>query len=235
MEKQNYRLSALRAAFPCTIPVLTGFLFLGITYGVYAVQSGLPFWMPMLMSLVIFGGSLEFVAVEMLIGTFNPLACFLLALMIQARHLFYGIAMLDKYRGVGPKKIYMIFGLCDETFSINCAQPIPNDIDSRWFMFFVTALDQFYWFSGATIGALFGAIITFNTEGLEFAMTALFVVIFIEQWRKEKKHISAIAGSAISIACLLIFGSESFLIPSMIGILLALTMLRGRIGEANAE
>lgn len=142
----------------------------------------------------------------LLAGPFNPLQAIFVSLMVQARHLFYGISLLERYRGAGAKKTYMIFGLCDETFSINCGVDVPPGIDRGWFMFFVTLLDQFYWFLGASLGALFGMLIRFNTEGLDFAMTALFVVIFIEQWRKDRQHISAMLGLGLSAASLLIFG-----------------------------
>ena len=219
------RIAALRAAFPSTIPIMAGFLFLGMTYGVYMVQSGLRFWYPMLTSLSVFGGSLEFVIVSLLQGAFNPLQALMMTLMIQARHLFYGVSMLDKYRGTGLKKLYMIFGLCDETFSVNCTAEIPPHVDRGWFMFFVTLLDQFYWFAGATLGALFGMLIRFNTRGLDFSMTALFVVIFMEQWKKDRQHISALIGLALPALCLLLFGAERFLLPSMAAILVALALL----------
>ena len=170
---------AFAAAFPHTIPIFAGFWFLGMAYGIYMNVSGFSFWYPMLMGLTIFGGSLEFVAVTMLLGTFAPLQTLVMALMIQARHLFYGIAMLEKFKGLGWKRFYLIFGLCDETFSINCSAEIPEDVDRGWFMFFVTALNHFYWVSGATIGGLLGSLLTFNTEGLDFVMTAMFVVIFL--------------------------------------------------------
>ena len=226
MNKNNMRLRALKAAFPHTIPILAGFLFLGMTYGVYMVRSGFAFWYPMLTSAVIFGGSLEFVVVNLLLGAFNPLQAFVMALMIQARHLFYGISMLDKYRGLGFKKLYMIFGLCDETFSINCSAEIPDGVDAGWFRFWVTLLDQLYWFAGATLGALCGMIIRFNTQGLDFAMTALFVVIFINQWKKDRQHISALLGLGLSMLSLMIFGAEDFLLPAMGAILLGLALLR---------
>ena len=224
-DKNAMRIAALRAAFPSTIPIMAGFLFLGMTYGVYMVQSGLRFWYPMLTSLTVFGGSLEFVIVSLLQGAFNPLQALMMTLMIQARHLFYGVSMLDKYRGTGLKKLYMIFGLCDETFSVNCTAEIPPHVDRGWFMFCVTLLDQFYWFAGATLGALFGMLIRFNTRGLDFSMTALFVVIFMEQWKKDRQHISALIGLALPALCLLLFGAERFLLPSMAAILVALALL----------
>ena len=179
---------AFKAAFPHTVPILAGFLFLGAAYGIYMNVSGFGFWYPMIMSLTIFGGSLEFVAVSMLLAPFAPVQTFIMTLLIQARHIFYGISMLDKFKGLGRKKIYLIFGMCDETFSINCTAKIPEDVDRGWFMFFVTLLNQLYWVAGATIGGLAGSLLTFNTEGLDFVMTAMFVVIFLEQWKKEKQE-----------------------------------------------
>ena len=217
---------AFLCAFPHTIPIFAGFWFLGMTYGIYMNVSGFSFWYPMVMSLTIFAGSIEFVAVNMLLGAFHPLQALAMTLMINARHLFYGISMLDKFRGMGWKKIYLIFGMCDETFSINYTAEIPPDIDRGWFMFFVTLLNHFYWFFGATLGGIFGGLIRFSTEGLDFVVTAMFVVIFLEQWRKEKNHTSALAGLGISLLCLAAFGAESFILPAMAGILLALSLLR---------
>ena len=217
---------ALKAAFPYTIPIFAGFWFLGLTYGIYMNVSGFSFWYPCLMSLTIFAGSVEFVSVNLLLGAFNPLQAFIMTLMINARHLFYGISMLDKYKGTGLKKFYLIFGMCDESFSINYTAKIPEDVDKGWFMFFVTLLNHFYWFSGATLGGIFGSFIKFNTDGLEFIMTAMFLVIFMEQWLKDKKHTSAVIGLVLSALCLIAFGSEQFMIPSMLGILAVLTLIR---------
>lgn len=229
---------AFKTAFPYTIPIFAGFWFLGITYGIYMNVYGFSFWYPMLMSLTIFGGSLEFLAVSMLLAPFAPLQVFFMTLMIQTRHLFYGISMLDKFKGMGWKKPYLIFGMCDETFSINCTANIPDDVDRGWFYFFVTLLNHFYWFSGATIGGLVGNLLKFNTEGLDFVMTAMFTVIFTEQWLKSKHHVSEWVGMATSVGCLAAFGADNFLIPTMICILIALTALRKtaeRETEANVR
>ena len=168
-------------------------------------------------------------AVNLLLGAFNPLQALAMTLMINARHLFYGISMLEKFRGIGWKKIYLIFGMCDESFSINYTADIPDDVDRGWFMFFVTLLNHFYWFFGATLGGIFGSLIHFNTEGLDFVMTAMFVVIFLEQWLKEKRHTSALIGIGLSVLCLLAFGADNFIIPSMFAMLGVLTLLRGTI------
>lgn len=233
--KKSAAAAALKAACPQTIPIFAGFWFLGMTYGIYMNSSGFSFVYPMIMSLVIFGGSLEFVAVQMLLSTFAPLQTLLMSVMIQARHLFYGIAMLDKYKGTGWKKPYLIFGMCDESFSINCSAKIPEGVDKGWFMLWVTALNHLYWFSGATIGGLLGSLITFNTEGLNFVMTAMFVVIFLDQWLKERRHYTALIGVGVSAVCLLIFGADSFMVPTMACILCLLTVFRKPIEKSLEE
>ena len=217
---------SFRCAFPHTIPIFAGFLFLGMTYGIYMQVSGFSFWYPCLMSLTIFAGSVEFITVNLLLGAFNPLQALALTLMINARHLFYGISMLDRYKGTGWKKPYLIFGMCDESFSINYTADIPADVARGWFMFFVTFLNHLYWFSGATLGGIFGSLIHLNMEGLDFVMTAMFVVIFLEQWLKEKRHESSLIGLGVSLTCLILFGADNFIIPSMIAVLAVLTLLR---------
>ena len=219
-------LKALKAAFPHTIPIFADFWFLGMTYGIYMNISGFSFWYPMLMSVTIFAGSMEFITVNMLLGAFSPFQALMMTLMINARHLFYGLSMLDKFKGMGWKKFYLIFGMCDESFSINYTADIPEDVDRGWFYFFVTLLNHFYWFFGATLGGIFGSFIHFSTEGLEFAMTAMFVVIFMEQWFKDKNHAASLFGLGISLLCLICFGADNFIIPAMMGILGVLTLLR---------
>lgn len=223
------------AAFPHTIPIFAGFWFLGMAYGIYMNVSGFSFLYTLIMSMFIFAGSMEFVTVSLLLGAFNPLQALLLTLMINARHLFYGISMLDKYRHTGWKKPYLIFGMCDESFSINYTARIPQGIDHSWFMFFVTFLNHIYWVSGALLGCLFGSFIHFNTQGLEFVMTAMFVVIFMEQWLNENSHLSSLIGLGISIGCLIVFGAENFIIPSMLMILGVLTLLRAPLRRREAE
>ena len=218
---------ALRAAFPHTVPILTGFLFLGMTYGVYMASLGFSWIYPTLMALTIYAGSMEFVTANMLLGAFNPLQAFAMTLMVNARHLFYGLAMLDRFRGLGWKKLYLIFGMCDETFSVTCSTRAPEGVDEGWFMTFVTLLDQLYWVLGAALGGLFGSLLTLNTEGLDFVMTAMFVVIFLENWLKEENHTSSLLGLGLPLVCLVLFGAQNFILPSMAAILLALTALRG--------
>ena len=226
MKNKQIILNSLKAAFPKTIPIMAGFTFLGMTYGIYMKVSGFSFVYPLIMSMTIFAGSVEFIAVTMLLGAFNPLSALLMTIMVNARHLFYGISMLEKYSGTGLKKLYLIFGMCDESFSINYTAEIPENCDKSWFMFFVTLLNQMYWVFGATMGGLFGSLIKFNTTGLDFVLVAMFVVIFLDNFLKEKNHTSSLLGIALSVICLVVFGPDKFIIPSMISILAVLTILR---------
>lgn len=233
-DKRTTIKKAFRAAFPHTIPIFAGFLFLGFTYGVYMNSLGFGFVYPMVMSLVIFAGSMEFFTANMLIGSFDPFYALTMALVINARHLFYGISMLDKYRNTGLKKFYLIYGMCDESFSVNYAAHIPESVDKGWFMLFVNLLNQFYWFFGSTLGGILGSYIKFNTKGLEFVLTAMFTVIFTDQYLKEKDHIPAVLGIILPVVCLALFGAKDFVIPSMSVILCALTLygfFKGRLPE----
>ncbi len=226
---------ALRAAAPQTVPVFTGYLVLGMGYGIYVQSLGLPVWMPMLMGTVVYGGSLEFVLASLLLGAFAPLSAFLMALMIQARHLFYGLAMLERYKGYGLRSVYMIYAMSDETFSITCSAEPPEGVDRGWFMFFITLLDQLYWVASAGLGAVVGSVLPFSTKGVDFVMTAMFVVIFLNQWEKEKQHVSALIGLLVPLVCLVLFGAGSFLLPAMACILVLLVALRRPIEAIEAK
>lgn len=211
--------SAFTYALPLTTPICAGFLFLGLSYGLYATSKGLPVYYPTLMSALIYAGSMEFVTVSLLLAPFNPVGVFFLTLMVNARHIFYGLAMLAKYRHLGWKTYYLIFGMCDETFAINAATDVPPDIDRSWFYVHVTWLNQAYWVGGATIGGLVGNYLTFlPTKGIEFILTALFLVLLLELTHKEKGLRNGLIGLATTAAALLIFGAAQFIIPAMIGI-----------------
>ncbi|WNS78748.1 azaleucine resistance protein AzlC [Domibacillus sp. DTU_2020_1001157_1_SI_ALB_TIR_016] len=235
MKRRTQIITAFREAFPQTLPIFAGFLFLGTSYGIFMNSLGFSAIYPILMSLVIFAGSMEFLAANLLLLAFNPINAFFLTLMVNARHLFYGISMLDNYKDAGKKKWYMVFGLCDESFAVNSTINVPNNVDKGWVMFFVTLLNHFYWVLGAALGGIFGSIIQFNTEGLEFAMTALFAVIFIEQWLKEEKHSSSLIGIGMSIICLIIFGENNFIIPAMIAILGLLSLTRKALEKEEVQ
>lgn len=233
MKEKTKIKTAFKAAFPYTLPIMAGFLFLGAAYGIYARTEGLAAAYPIVMAAVIYAGSLEFVAVDMLTGgVFDPLNAFVMTVMVNARHLFYGLSMLEKYRAAGKKRWYLIFGMCDESFSINCTAEPPDGVDRGWFYFFVTLLNQIYWVSGAALGSLAGSFIRFEITGLDFVMTALMVVIFLDNWLKEKQHYSSLIGLAVSLICLLLFGSGNFIIPSMAIMLIVLTVFRRPIERA---
>ncbi|MCQ4726300.1 AzlC family ABC transporter permease [Anaerotignum faecicola] len=233
MNKNSELKTAFKTALPYTAPIFAGFLFLGIAYGIYMNISGFPAVYPILMSMTIFAGSMEFVAANLLLGTFDPIGAFVLTLMVNARHLFYGISMLDKYKNVGKKKWYLIFGMCDESFSINYTAYIPEGVDKGWFYFFVTLLNNAYWVGGATLGGIFGSLINIDIEGIDFIMTSLIVVIFLEQCLKDKDHTSAVIGVVVSVVCRIIFGESNFIIPSMIIILGVLTLIRKKLERAG--
>ena len=220
---------AFRAAFPLTLPILASFLLLGMSYGFLMSSRGFSVLYPLLMSLLIFAGSVEFVTADLLMSSFNPVYAFFIALTVNARHLFYGISMLRQFRGTGWKKPYLIFGMCDESFSINCSAKIPPDVDRGWFMTFVTLLNHLYWVSGATLGGLIGKYIPFNTEGIEFVIAAMFITIFLNQWTESRNHSPALIGFGVSAACLVFLGPESFMIPSMLLTILILTAARNRL------
>lgn len=216
----NTKKEAFLQAFPYTLPICAGFLFLGISYGFFMSSKGFSILYPIFMSMFIFAGSMEFVTANLLLSAFNPLSAFILAVMVNARHIFYGISMLEKYKNTGKKKFYLIFGMCDESFSINCSAKIPEGIDKGWFMTFVNLLNQCYWVLGAALGAVLGKVIQINTKGIEFVLTALFVVIFVDQWKETKNHMPAFIGISLPLICLIVIGPENFIIPSMILIVL---------------
>ncbi|MGN0641787.1 MAG: AzlC family ABC transporter permease [Huintestinicola sp.] len=222
--EKNANLTAAKAAFPYTLPILAGFLFLGAAYGVYMRSLGFSAVYPIIMSMTIFAGSMEFLAADLLTRPFDPVNALVLTLMVNARHIFYGISMLDKYKGTGKLKPYLIFGMCDESFSINCTAEIGDNVDKGKFMFFVTLFNQLYWVTGATLGAVFGGMISIGTEGIDFVMTALFIVIFMDNLNKEKDHASSVTGLAVSLICLLIFGGDRFIVASMAGIMAVLAV-----------
>lgn len=229
-----------RAAFvalPHSLPILAGYGFLGLAYGICMSVNGLSPWYTFFMCWLVYGGSTQIVAVSLLTAAFDPLNAFIITFVLCARHIFYGISMLEKYKNLGLKKLYMIFGMVDETFAINYSAEPPADVDRGWFMFFVTFFNQVYWVIGSTLGAVLGTLISFSTEGIEFVMTSMFVVIFINQWQKDKNHFSAYLGLAVAAICLIIFGEDNFIIPSMIGIFVSLTVsksyLERKLGEEN--
>lgn len=217
--------NSLKVAFKRSLPVLTGYWFLGITYGVLAESMGFSYWYPLSMALFVFSGSAEFLGLGMLLANFNPLGAASMALVVGARHLFYGVSMLDRFRGMGWRKPFLIFWMSDETFAINynARESTPTE------MLLVSVLDYSYWITGGFMGYMFGSLLNFDIRGLEFVVTAMFVAIFMDQFLKEKEHRPAWIGIGCTALSLLVVGSQYFVIPSMIGILLLLTVFRKKI------
>lgn len=218
--------NALKAAFHLTIPVFAGFTVLGAAYGILMDSKGFSILWTFLSSLFIYAGSMQFIAVALLSSGFDPIGAFLMTLMVNARHLFYGISMLGKYRGMGRFKPYLIFTLADETFSLVCTARPPDNVNGKWFIFIISALNHLYWVTGSVLGGILGTVFEFNTKGIDFVLTALFVVIFLDQWRAAKNHLPAIIGIIGTIICRISFGAKGFIVPSMILIIIFLTLLR---------
>lgn len=206
----------IKLAFLKSLPVMAGYLVLGIGFGIIAEKSGYGVIWSIAMSSFIYAGSMQYVTVSLLTSGASLITAALTTLMVNARHLFYGITMIEPYKKAGPTKPYLIFGLTDETYSLVCSGSTPGNVDFHKYAFFVTLFNQLYWIIGSIIGSILGNLLTFNFKGIEFAMTALFITVFVEQWKKTKNHFPALTGLFVSILCLIIFGKDAFLIPSMI-------------------
>ncbi len=225
----NDKNKALAAAFPHTIPVLTGYLVLGTAYGILMDSNGFSLFWVLIASVFVYAGSMQFVAVALLTSGFNPIGAFLMTIAVNARHIFYGVSMLKQFQGLGKLKPYIIFSLTDETFSILCSAEVPKGIDRKWFYFFISLLDHLYWIVGSLLGGVLGSIIHFDTKGIDFVLTALFVVILINQWQSTSNHIPAIIGIISAILCRLLFAASNFIIPTMLVILLLVTVCRPKL------
>ncbi len=226
--------SAVYAAFLDTIPVMTGYVFLGFGFGILLHQSGYGVLWASAMSLFIYAGSMQYVTVSLLSSGAGLLSAALTAFLVNARHLFYGVSMIAAYKGSGKKKTYLIFALTDETYSLVSKNQVPEGISRHSYCFLVSLFDQIYWVTGSILGSLAGSLIPINYEGIEFVLTALFVTIFVEQWLSTKNHTPALVSAVATTLCLLIFGKDLFLIPSMLLIALILTLMR-KTGKENSH
>lgn len=224
--KKTESLTAWRTAFPHTVPVLAGYAVLGMAFGILMRTKGYGLLITGLMSSLVFAGSLQYVALTLLTAAFNPVQALLLTLLVNARHLFYGLAMIDRYKDTGIVKPYLIFGLTDETFSITCSTDAPPGIERSRFLFFITLLNHCYWVIGSLAGVLVGGVLSFNTRGLDFVLTALFVVILVNQWQMRRNRLPALIGLAVTGLGVWIFGPDRFILPAMGVILLLLLLLR---------
>lgn len=233
MEKKQ-RIQDVQTALVDTLPVLAGYIFLGIGFGILLQSKGFGVWWALLISVTVYAGSMQYVAVNLLAGGAGLLYMALTTLTVNARHLFYGISLVEKYKDAGKSKPYLIFALTDETYSLVCGEKAgEHTADRHRYFFLVSLFDHIYWVVGSVIGALLGEIIPFNIQGLDFAMTALFITVFVEQWLTTKSHHPALIGVGISVLCLLIFGDD-FLLPALCLITAVLLLWHRRGEEAEA-
>lgn len=221
---ESMKKQALRSVFLDTVPVLTGYLFLGMGFGILLNENGYGVQWSFCMALFILAGSGQYLAVSLLANHASLLSAAIATLLVNARHIFYGISLIDTYKGAGKKKPYLIFALTDETYSLVTQNRPPEGMRRHTYCFLVSLFDQIYWICGCVLGSLAGSLIPISFEGVEFVLTALFVTMFVEQWLNTKKHLPAIIGVISTVICLAIFGKEIFLIPSMILIAVLLTI-----------
>ena len=226
---------AFKRAIPYTIPVLTGYLFIGTAFGVMYAEKGYSFLWAILMSLLVYAGSGQYLAVNFFVPGISFLQVIFLTFMVNVRHVFYGISLVERFNRFGKSRWYMIFGLTDETYSLLCTTKVPKDVDEEKFLLAITILDHSYWTLGSAIGAIAGTVLPISSEGIDFAMTALFVVVFIEQWMEKKNRISEIIGVAVAFISLQIFGADGFVLPAMLCIMLVLFAGRKRLGQREDE
>lgn len=225
----------IKTTLVLTIPVMTGYIFMGMAFGILLVSRGYGVVWSGLMSVTIYAGAMQFVAVELLASPFSPLNVFFVTLIINARHIFYGISMLGKFRNTGRFKPYLVFALTDETFSLLYSAAPPEGVSRGMFYFCVSLLDQLYWVTGCVAGALIGSRISFNIKGIEFVMTALFVAIFVDQFREKSNRIPAVIGLGATALCLAVFGPD-FILPAMVLLVAVLTLARKKLTrKADAE
>lgn len=216
----------LTFAFRRSIPVLFGYLFLGIAFGLLLQSAGYSFLWALFSSLFVYGGSIQFALVGLLSGGASFITTAIMTLSINSRHIFYGLSFIEKFKSMGKLRFYMIFSLTDETYSLLCSTAVPEELNEHKTLFYIALLNQLYWICGSVLGALMGQIIPFNSEGIEFAMTALFVVIFVEQWIASKNHMPAVIGAVCGVVSLIIAGPEGFILPALIATVAFLTIFR---------
>ncbi len=225
----------LKFSFIRSLPVMAGYLVLGSGFGILMADKGYSFWWPALMSIVVYAGSLQYVGVNLLATMASPISTALMTIMVNARHIFYGISMLEKYKAMDKGRTYSIFALTDETYSLVCSAQVPEGVDEHGYYLALSMMNQSYWVLGSLIGGLLGNYLSFNSDGVDFAMTALFIVMFVEQWESAKTHAPALCGMFATLICLLIFGSDYFLIPSMLLIAIILMSFKKQIEGKIAE
>ncbi len=219
----------ISAAFTVTIPVMLGYISVGIAFGLLFEKSGYNLLWAALMSIIVYAGAMQFIAINLLTSGVGLIEIAVVTLFVNIRYIFYGLSFIDMFKVMGKKRNYMIFSITDETYSLLCYAKAPIGIDNNLFLFSIAFLNQLYWVIGTFIGSIAGSLITFNTKGIDFAMTALFVVIFIEQWAIYKTHIPVLIGICVTSVSLLIFGANNLILPSMLFITVALMIFRKHI------
>ncbi len=232
MSRNHLDKKILHSALLASLPVMSGYIVLGITFGILLKNAGYGLIWAVAISLFVYAGSMQYILITLLTGGASLLSVALTTLMVNARHLFYGLSMIERYENMGKCKPYLIFALTDETYSLVCSEQATTD---KKYYFYVSIFNHFYWILGTALGSFLGSILTFNTSGMDFAMTALFVVVVVEQWLSTKKHLPTLIGFTCSIVCLLLFGAQNFLIPTMICILVTLSIMQKQLGGLSDE
>ncbi len=222
---------AVKAAFAASFPVMLGYVFVGIAFGLLFREAGYGVLWALLMSLTVYAGSMQFIAINFFSGVFSLWQVAVMTLAVNLRHIFYGLSMLERFKGMGRKKPYMIFSLTDETYSLLCSAQVPEGVPPQRFFFLISLFDQTYWVLGSVLGSLAGGFIFFNTTGIDFAMTALFLVICTEQWTGYPTRIPAVIGACTGVVMLLLLGADRFIIPAMLLAVLLLMLVRRSVEQ----
>ena len=227
-------MKTIRYAFVRSLPIMAGYIVLGLGFGVLLQSKGYGAGWALVMSGLIYAGSMQYVAIDLLAGGASLISAAIMTLMVNARHLFYGISMLERYKDTGAAKPYLIFALTDETYSLLCSLKTPSDVDPDAMRFLVAILDHAYWIIGSIIGAFIGGVLPFDTTGIDFAMTSLFTVIFVEQWQASKSHVPAFLGLGAAALSLALLGPQNFILPAMLAICVMLVALRRQLAKEAA-
>lgn len=227
--------SVIKRAFYKSLPVLAGYIILGIGFGILLQSAGYGVFWAFAMSCLIYAGSMQYVGVGLIAGGASVITTVITTIMVNARHLFYSISMIERYNNTGKYKPYLIFALTDETYTLLCDGQVPDEESGNLYRFLVSFFNQCYWIGGSVIGSLLGSVLSFSANGIEFSMTALFIASFTEQWISGKNHIPALVGLVCSLLCLLVFGPEDFLIPAMLLITVVLTAAQRRITSSEEK
>lgn len=225
----------LRFALIQTLPVLFGYLFMGMAFGILLQSKGYHVVWAFFISLFCYAGSMQFVLIDLLTGGVSLLRAAFMTLMINFRHVFYGLSLIERFKGMGKALPYTIHALTDETYSLHCLIHPQPDLNEKHLMLTISVLNHVYWIAGSMLGALVGSLLPFNTTGIDFAMTALFTVIFVEQWKQSKRHLPALIGIGCAVAALLLFGPTGFLPPALLASVALLLRLRNKLDAPQEQ